>query len=214
MGPKWALAMAIALAATPALADDTACMNAARDHTSFKAIISDDDSGKPQYDTVQRGSDGEVIVTRYIADQKRLVRHTLFGLFSKENEVWMGGTGVRFGMSHSIDVTKLMPLKPHSTVKYRTTTVREGTMVPQFSDVSLTVGEAHDAMIGGCKLPVIDVTVETRSPNTELIVTFKGAFSPDLAYPLDSSVEVVKKADVKTFVTKLREIQPWSETAE
>jgi hypothetical protein len=205
------LALAIACAASPALADDAACRQAAQDHTSFKAIISDDDSGKPQYETVERGkNDGMVAISHYTADQKRTVRHTIGGLFSKENDVLVGGSAYHFGMSHSIDITKLLPLKPATSVKFRTIMVREGTLLPQYSEVTLTTGNARQDSLGGCTLQVIDVTVVSRAAVQDVVTTFKAAFVPALDYPLESSVEVVRKADVKTYVTKLREIQPWS----
>jgi len=210
MAPKWTLALAIVLCATPALADDAACKQAAKDHASFKAIISDDDAGKPQYETVERGNDDRVVITRYVADQKRMVRYTIHGLFAKENEVTMGGTSVRFGISHTIDVAKLMPLKPNTSAKYQSVMVREGTFQPQYSDVTLTVGEAHEAALGGCTLQVFDVTVESHAPAMGLVSTFKAAFAPALDYSLDSSLEIARNANVKTYVTKLREIQPWS----
>jgi hypothetical protein len=214
MAPKWSLALAIVLGVTPALADDAACKQAAQDHASYKAIISDDDSGKPQYETVDRSSDDRVVITRYTAEQKRLVRYTIHGLFSKENDVVMGGSFYRFGISHSIDVAKLWPLKPGTSAKFQTVMVREGTFQPQISDVTLTVGEPREASLGGCTLQVFDVTVASHSPAMGGDSTFKSAFAPALDYPLESSLEMARGANVKTYVTKLREIEPWSPSLE
>jgi hypothetical protein len=200
---------ATVLLAGPSLANDEACLKAARDHGSYKAILSDDPSGRPQFETVRRGTDDIVEATRYVAGEKRAVRITRFGIFGRENKFPVGGRLVSFGVSHSIDPARLMPLKPGTNVTYKTITVDSRSFFPQFTDVKFSVGAEHDVMLGACRLPAFDLTIVSRTASTGITATENLVFAPDIAYALQNTIELVDGAKVKTFVTNLRDIEDW-----
>ena len=103
----------------PALASDADCERARDHHADFKAVLDNDSTGKAQFETVKRGSDGIVTVTRWVDGNKRIVRHTLRGLFTKETEIIFGTRTNKMGFVPNIDVSKLFPLQPNSSAQYR-----------------------------------------------------------------------------------------------
>lgn len=210
MSPAFALALSSLLLAGSAQASQEACQKAAHDHTSFKAILSDDPSNRPQYETVERKGD-RVLITRYVGDQKRVVRDTVAGLFAKENVIYAGdGPSTTMGFSHSTDLTKLLPLQPDTSVAYRMVMARQGVWQPVVSDSRLTVGARRTLYVGDCALPGIDLTIESTQAGTSTRVRTKVGYSPDLAYPVETTIEMQNNAGTKSFVTKLRDIEAWT----
>lgn len=204
-----ALAVAAGLAG-PALADDASCVKAARDHGSFKAVLSDAAVDRPQYELVKRDGTHDVEATRYVGGVKQLVRHALYGLFVKETEAFFGGNDVRYGYSHSIDVQTIMPLKPNTSVTYKLVATRSDKFDPQFSDGKLTVGGERDVMLGGCKLHVIDLVFESQATSKNVHTRASLAYAPDLAYSVEISNETSVGGTARTSVTTLRAIEDWT----
>lgn len=212
---RWTAPLVLLATALPALASPDACRQAARDHTSFKAILSDGPGNAPQYETVKRDVGNGVEITRYIGDQKRSVRDTIGGLFAKENIFyWNGVENLRMGFSHSVPVDKFLPLRPGTSADYTIVSSRSGRLVPVVSKAKLTVGGEHDVAVGDCHLHGIDLTITTASSGKDGPSTVIGVvYVPDLAYPVDMTIEVDTAGTVKRLVTKVRDIEPWQDGA-
>jgi hypothetical protein len=199
-----------AVVAGPAVASDEACLKAVRDHGSFKAILNDDSSGKPQYETVRRGSGDAVEITRYVGGEKQMVRKTLYGLFAQEMEVTRGGNTMRYAWSHTIDLRTLMPLKPGASADYKTIMTRADKFDPQFATASLTVTGQREIKLGACSVKLTDLVIESRQTTGKPVASRNViAYAPDLAYPLEMLVEI--KLDTRTInnATTVRAIEDW-----
>ncbi|MBV9221215.1 MAG: hypothetical protein JO366_11905 [Methylobacteriaceae bacterium] len=199
----------VLILATPAMAADADCEKAARDHTDFKAVLDNDPSGKPQYETVRHEADHLVEVTHYTGGEKRMVRTSLYGLFLKEYQAILGDKTVRTGVSRSVDPETLMPLKPNTSLQFKNTTATDAKLGAEVADVKVDVGGEREIAIGGCRLQAIDLTIVSRPLGRDLMITTKLAYVPDLAYPVEFNTELVMNGKTTTGTMKVQSIEPW-----